>query len=134
MDHLQFLSSESEPFPGVAPKEARDNNWKNTLTVAFNSKPHTLLFASRTISGGDKVQNEATLGSVGFGQTASYTEYDIHYEFNAGNWGTASFGIKNLFNTDRPLDDTIRSPTARLNTSVFDPIGRLAYLGYQYNF
>jgi iron complex outermembrane recepter protein len=133
MDHIQFLNQKSEEFPGLGIFRNRDVNFKNTLAVTAIHESHNLRLAARTISGGDKAGNEQELGVVGAGSLPFYTEYDLNYTL-AGLMNTNanfSVGVKNLFNSNRPLDTTAQT---FLNTSVYDPIGRYVYTGVDYTF
>lgn len=136
MDHSQFLSYREQPIPGLPVQEKIDwagrPRWRNTsyLSVGF-LQDHNVRFTARTIAG--QFKNRHTSDQTDKRRTANYTEYDLNYQYTAFWNGQISFGVKNLFGTDRPLDDTAGFNN-RLNASLYDQLGRLYYLGYTQNF
>jgi hypothetical protein len=48
--------------------------------------------------------------------------------------GSLGLGVRNIFATARPLDDSTGVPNDRLATSVYDPIGRAFHATYSYSF
>ncbi|MBY0314802.1 MAG: TonB-dependent receptor [Bdellovibrionales bacterium] len=131
VNHTQFIGNEREDFPGLGIKRARDLYFKNQIAVTASHTHHSLTAQARTLSGANKNANESVVGG---GSLPIYTEYDLNYEHSKILGGTLSAGVKNLFNSDRPLDDTISNPVARLDMSKYDPLGRMYYMGYRYNF
>ncbi len=132
MTHLQFLKIEGEAFPGLGVQNAQDNYFKNTVNVTGSHKTHSLRGTWRTISGGDVQKNYGRVGTVGFGSLRTHTEFDVNYtKKNIFKKMNLNFGVKNLFDTDRPLDSTAQ---VALNTSVYDPIGRYYFTTLDYTF
>jgi len=132
VDHIQYLREESQVFAGTDVIQGYDNNWKNTVSVTGTHNDHSLRVAARTISGGDKAANYNELGVVGDGSLRSHTEFDLNYTWDKiFKKATFNLGVKNVFNTTPPLDDTAQT---LLNASVYDPIGRYFYTSIGYNF
>ncbi len=136
IDHSHMLSYLEQPFPGLPMisklGEAGRPRWRNTsyLKVGF-LEDHSVRFTGRTIAGQFKLAH--TQDRSDQRMTATYTEYDLDYRYNAFWNGEISFGVKNLFGTDRPLDDTAGFQN-RFNSSLYDLVGRLYYLGYTQTF
>lgn len=131
MNHVQFVGNQKEDFPGLGMKKQRDVYFKNNISVTANHNAHSLTTTARTISGGDKLANQAEIGN---GSLPFYTEYDLNYEYAKLFGGTISGGVRNVFNSKRPLDTTVPNPVARLDMRYYDPIGRSFYMNYRYNF
>jgi iron complex outermembrane receptor protein len=136
IDHSQYLQFDAEPIPGLGVQDrlgwAGRPRWRNTsyVTVGF-LRDHSIRFTGRTIAG--QFKNAHTIDQSDQRRTATYTEYDLDYRWNTSWSGQVSLGVKNLFNTDRPLDDTAFF-SDRLNASLYDQIGQLWYLGYNQSF
>ncbi|MBY0314799.1 MAG: TonB-dependent receptor [Bdellovibrionales bacterium] len=133
-DHQQIIYNKQEPFPGTGKLTMFNLNWRNVMSVAFVVNDHRLRFAARTFPGADKEANNGALGRVGFGSTYIFTEWDLDYTLANVFKGTMSAGVRNLFNSTRPLDDSQSNPYNSLDTSIYDPVGQVFYLGYSYNF
>ena len=63
----------------------------------------------------------------------TYTEYDTHYDYSALFGGQLSLGVKNLFGSNRPIDDSSGFAN-RFNGQLYDQIGRLYHMGYAHTF
>lgn len=136
VEHSQFLIYQEEPLPGLGVQDrlgwAGRPRWRNTsyITVGFLNA-HSVRFTGRTIAG--QFKEAHTTNQSDQRRTATYTEYDMDYRWITPWDGIVTVGVKNLFNTKRPLDDTAFFSN-RLNTSLYDQIGQLYYLGYTQNF
>lgn len=136
VDHSHMLNYLEEPFPGLGMisklGEAGRPRWRNTTYVTFSFlNDHSIRATGRTIAGQFKAEHTANRDDQR--RTANYTEFDLNYTYNAFWNAQISLGAKNVFGTKRPLDDTAGF-AGRLNTALYDQIGRLFYLGYTQNF
>ena len=135
MDHSHLLTNREEIFPGLGFRsmlgEVGRPEWRNTASVSFALRKHNLRLAARTIAGQYKTAhfNNPDLQ----GKLATYTEYDVNYDFIFSWGGQVTFGVKNLLNTDRPIDDSAGFSN-RFNAQLYDQIGRLFYTGYSHTF
>ncbi len=135
IDHSHLLENKEEVFPGLGFRnklgERGRPDWRNTASVSFGLFNHGLRLMARTIAGQYKM---AHLSNPNYsGRIATYTEYDLHYDYADLFDGQFSFGVKNLLASNRPLDDSAGFQN-RFNTQLYDQIGRLFYMGYGYNF
>ncbi|MBY0386365.1 TonB-dependent receptor, partial [bacterium] len=132
MNHVQFLKTVGEAFPGLGLQNSQDNYFKNTVNLTGIHNSHAVRGTVRTLSGGDKNRNFGRVGDVGYGSLRTHTEFDINYaKQNIFKKINLNFGVKNLFDTPRPLDNTAQ---VALNTAVYDPIGRYYYTTLDYAF
>jgi iron complex outermembrane recepter protein len=134
MDHSQYFPVIREVFPGNGVKKNRDNFWKNNTHVTVSRHKANYTIAARSIAGGDKSANEGDPGVVGYGTLPVYTEWDLNFTYTDFYHGVLGFGVRNLFGSQRPLDDSTGVPNARLNTSIYDPVGRAFHASYSYSF
>ncbi|MCC6137754.1 MAG: TonB-dependent receptor [Bdellovibrionaceae bacterium] len=133
-DHQHVVYSRFNSFSILPSERNRDLNWRNVISFGVKTERQFYRLGIRTIPGGDKSRNQGEANVVGFGSTFTYTEYDFDYVYSNFFGGDLSFGLRNLFGSDRPLDDTVGVRADFLNDSIYDPVGRTAYLGYTYNF
>lgn len=132
INHIQFLKSAGEAFPGLGLQNSQDNYFKNMASITAINNDHALRGTIRTISGGDKITNYGRVGNIGFGSLRTHTEFDINYtKQNLFKKMNFNIGVKNAFDTDRPLDE--RAQVA-LDTTIYDPIGRYFYTTLDYTF
>lgn len=133
-DHQHIIYSRFQSFEELPGEANRSLGWRNVITsgIAVGKQRYTLI--ARTYPSGDKSLNESQVNVVGYGSTYLYTEYDFDFAYLNLAGGDVTAGIRNVFNSKRPLDDTVGTPANSLNTAVFDPIGRQVYLGYTYYF
>lgn len=131
VDHMHMLQSKTEDFPGLGIKGYRNINWRNTATISLTRNLHNVRFITRTVSGGDKDRNEQTIGN---GSIPSFTTHDITYTYGNFFGGSLNMGIRNLMAHNQPMDNTITAPPSQLDRTVYDPLGRVYYMGYNYNF
>ncbi|MCJ8276130.1 MAG: TonB-dependent receptor [Bdellovibrionales bacterium] len=136
MDHSHYLIFKTQPIPGLPVQDQLDwagrPRWRNTsyITVGF-LQDHSVRFTGRTIAGQFKEAHNTNQADQR--RTSTYTEYDLDYRWSTSWNGIFTVGVKNLLNSDRPLDDTANFAD-RLNTSLYDQIGQLYYLGYTQSF
>ncbi len=132
MTHIQFLKTAGEDFPGLGIQNSQDNYFKNNINLTAIRNDHSLRGTLRTISGGDKDANYGAVGAVGAGSLRSHTEFDLNYgKQNLFKKVGLNVGVKNLFDTARPLDETGQ---VALNSEIYDPIGRYYYTTLNYTF
>lgn len=133
-DHQHVVYSRFNTFSILPSERNRDLNWRNVISFGVKTERQLYRIGMRTVAGGDKSKNQGAVNVVGFGSTFTYTEYDFDYVYSNFLGGDLSFGIRNVLGSDRPLDDTTGIRAEFLNDSIYDPVGRTAYLGYTYNF
>jgi iron complex outermembrane receptor protein len=132
MTHIQFLKTAGESFPGLGIQNSQDNYFKNNINLTTIRNDHSLRGTLRTISGGDKDANYGAVGAVGAGSLRTHTEFDLNYgKQNLFKKVGLNVGVKNLFDTARPLDETGQ---VALNAAIYDPIGRYYYTTLNYTF
>lgn len=116
------------PFPGSISIEAVDTyeapRWRNSASMSFNHTNHNLYVLARTIAGQKKSVQE-------LGRIPNHTEWDLQYKYMNKRFGNLTAGIKNLLGTTPPTDD---GQLLKLNTDLYEEIGRYGYLGYSYEF
>lgn len=135
MEHTQFFKSSSVIFEEVGPRKNNDVFWKNTFSLGLRYDNQTLRVTTRTITGGDKAQNLANIitQDIGYGSLPVFTQYDVTYVYANLFKGNLSVGVRNIFDSKRPIDDTTPVPN-RLALGVYDPNGRTYQLGYSFGF
>lgn len=135
MEHTQFFKRSQTTFEEIGPRKNSDVFWKNTLTVGLRFVNQTVRVAAQSITGGDKAQNSSDqVGqTTGFGSLPVYTQYNLTYTY-ANLWkGNLTLGVRNIFDSSRPIDDTVAVPT-RLDLDLYDPSGRTYQAGYSISF
>jgi outer membrane receptor protein involved in Fe transport len=130
VDHSQLFYFKEEGFPGTGMKNKLGQKgrppWRNTLTAAYSPTEHHEISASAmTIAGQEK--EVATMGRI-----QQYTTYDLLYSYKSKRLGTVTAGVKNIFASTPPLDDSV--PTAPLDVTMYDQIGRQLYTSYKATF
>ena len=131
MTHSQFFYFKQEGFPGMGLRnrlgEQGKPSWRNVASVSYlPSERHDLTLSGNTIAGQHKLVRE-----IG-GSTNNYTSLDLEYSYAWRRVGLLSLGVKNLVDSDPPLDDT--QPAVPLNRNLYDQIGRMFYTGYKATF
>lgn len=132
IEHMQFLRSENEPFPGLGMQGQRNIDWKNMISVTGVHRAHSFRIAARTTSGGDT--NDSRFVEPGQGSLPTYTAYDLNYTYGKLFGGALTLGIKNVLDEDPPLDFTVQSPGARLDLTTYDIPGRVFFANFDYAF
>ncbi|MCB0379040.1 MAG: TonB-dependent receptor [Bdellovibrionales bacterium] len=136
VNHSHILSYQNEGFPGLGLFSKMGDygrpQWRNTsyITVGF-LEDHSVRATARTIAG--QFKQEHTVNRDDHRRIPTYTEYDLNYNYNAFWGGVISAGIRNVLATKRPIDDTAGF-AGILNSSLYDQVGQLYYLGYTHNF
>lgn len=130
VEHSQLLYFRQEGFPGMGLKDLLGESgrpaWKNTIGLGYDpNERNSFNVALLTTAENGKAD-------PGLGKLNQYTTVDLQYAFNSKDVGTITAGIKNVLGTVPPLDDS--DPTASLNTSLYDQIGRQFYAGYKTTF
>lgn len=131
MTHSQFFYFKQEGFPGLGLRnrlgEQGKPSWRNVASISWlPGENHDLTLSANTIAGQHKMVRE--IGS----STNNYTTLDLQYAYNWRHVGLFSLGVKNLIDSNPPLDDTM--PAVPLNTELYDQIGRMFYTGYRATF
>jgi iron complex outermembrane receptor protein len=130
IDHAQLFYFKEEGFPGTGMlnKMGRRGRpaWKDTVAYSIiPNERNDLTFVAMTTAGQDKTVSE-------LGRLRRYTQLDVEYSYKSRKLGTFMAGIKNVMGTTPPLDDT--DPTAPLDVTLYDQIGRQYYTGYKVMF
>jgi iron complex outermembrane receptor protein len=129
-EHSQLFYFKEEGFPGIGGRDKLGEHgrpaWRNTAGLNYSpGEGQDLSLSALTTAGQTKSVSS-------YGKTINYTEYDLAYVFKTKTWGTFSAGIKNVLGTTPPLDES--TPTAQLDTTLYDQIGRQYIAGYQTSF
>ena len=135
MNHSQLLQNEEEVFPGLGIRSKLGERgrpaWRNNIYLNFALRKHTLRFTARTIASQYELGHLTNPNHTG--KIPVFTGYDLHYDFLAPWNGKLSVGAKNILGSKRPVDLTAGHEN-KFNSSLYDQVGRLAYLGYSQNF
>ena len=127
--HSHMIYYKTEPFPGTGVTDRIGLNgrpqWRNNTTLFYvPQKDHEISILARTIA-----SNSKSIPSRG--RHPTYTEYDLRYNWNIASLdGRLTFGIKNLFGSLPPFDDS-NPNDADINFRLYDERGRSAFLGYR---
>ncbi len=105
--------------------------WKNMMSLSIAGFQHGLRLAARTVAGQYKLAHLSDPTETG--RLATYTEYDTHYDYFLGKSSQLSFGVKNVLGSRRPIDETAGF-SGRLNSQLYDQVGRLFYAGFSQQF
>lgn len=137
-DYSYLLQVDTVPFPGL-PKEAQVGfagipYWRNNVVLGLGNS--SMAFSTTVRSIGE--QNKSALDPFGVengpqGKTRDHTEVDIRGSYTFDFGGTASLAVRNIFDTDRPLQIEHQA-NGFLNTGLYDPFGRTVILNYTHNF
>jgi outer membrane receptor protein involved in Fe transport len=130
VDHSQFLYFLEEGFPGAGMRNKLGENgrppWRDAAAIEYLiNDQQTLGLLALTTAGQDKA--DPTQGTI-----PNYTTYDLNYTYKVNSKTSYSIGIRNIFATTPPLDNS--NPEAELNTSLYDQIGRQLVAGYKQGF
>jgi len=130
VEHAQMFYFKEQGFPGLPFRNKLGEHgrppWRNTVAVAYRpADRHDVTLAAQTTASQEKTIPE--MGRMGI-----YTQYDVLYSYKSKSLGTFIAGVKNVFGTTPPLDDS--DPTGQLNTTIYDQIGRQYYTGYKATF
>ncbi len=128
-DHALLFYFKEEGFPGTGLVDKLGDNgrppWRNTTTLSYSpTERHEVSLTGLTIAGQKMTVKEQ-------GNLSAYTAFHLAYSYKSQNWGTFSLGIRNLFNTTPPLDESM--PTEKLNTNLYDQLGPQVIAGYKVN-
>ncbi len=132
-DELSYLFwMRVERFPGLGKKDQLKQTdgaprWRNNVSLIAGSDRQEFSFKVRTIAKSFKSDWES--GE----ELPMYTEYDFNYSREFRWNGSLGFGVKNLFRSTPPLDDTARQGDG-LKDSLYSPLGRVFYLSYRQGF
>ena len=129
IEHGLVFAYKQEGFPGTGFLDILGERglppWRNTATLSYAPNLNNeMSLVARTVAGTDKTVKEE-------GKLKDYTEFDFQYNYTAPWDGTLTVGIKNLAGSTPPLDDS--DPNNQLDGSLFDAIGKTAYVGYKQN-
>ena len=128
LTHSHLFSYKEESFPGLGRKDKLGQfgkpAWKRQVSVTYSpQKNHQIFLGLRTVG-----PSEKQLG----GTHRTYEEYDAQYKYTTSWEGRWTVGVRNFLGSTPPLDET--TPQSQLNTSLYDNLGRYAYLGYNHRF
>ena len=131
MAHSQMFYFKQEGFPGMGLRNQLGDSgkprWRNVAAVSYlPNERHDLTLSANTIAGQRKLDKEQG------GSTNNYTTMDLEYSYAWKKVGVFSLGVKNLLDSNPPLDDT--QPATPLNVALYDQIGRAFYTGYKATF
>lgn len=129
-EYSYIYEYKQERFPGLGKEDIIGDaglpQWKNNFTFLIVSDLQEFSATARTISKMEKASADA-------GELPDYTEYDVNYSRELPWNGTVSAGVKNVFGSTPPIDETA-GPGQGLDASVYNPLGRVYYLGYRQAF
>ncbi len=130
VDHSQMLYFKEQGFPGTPFRNKLGENgrppWRNVLSAGYTANErHNLTASALTTAGQMKAVKEE-------GRLPNYTTYDLQYSYDTKKIGTFTAGVKNVFGSTPPLDDT--NPNGLLNNAIYDQIGRQYFTGYKATF
>ncbi len=129
MDHAYLFFFKQEGFPGTGFQNFLGTNglpsWRNNVNFGFDKGKQSTNLLFRTINSHLKsVPSE--------GKVKRYTEIDFVYNLSLAEKTTLTFGVQNVLGTIPPLDKT--NATSTLDTSLYNPRGQMAYVGFKQNF
>lgn len=128
--HSQVFWFMEEGFPGTGSRNKIGENgrprWRGVTSLGYApGDKHDLSMAISTIAGQAKaVASEGNLNN--------YSTVDLAYAYKSRNWGTISLGVRNVLGTKPPIDDSV--PADKLNTELYDQLGRSFLVGYKKGF
>jgi iron complex outermembrane receptor protein len=129
-EHSQMFYYREEGFPGLGMRnklgDAGRPIWRNSTALSFipNEKNAVSLIAGTTASQRKEVPEA--------GNIKQYTTWGLEYAYNTKRIGTFSVAVRNVLGSTPPIDDS--APTAPLNTSLYDQVGRQLFTGYKATF
>ncbi len=132
MTHSHLFFYKQELFPGLGTENILGRNsyprFRNVMSFGYtpNGANLTSFFTARTIDRHEKAIAEPNH------EIRRYTEYDITVNYAAPWNADISLGVKNVFGTTAPLDDT--NGNNQLDPDLYDQVGRLVFAGYTQNF
>lgn len=130
MEHSQLFYFKEQGFPGTPYRNKLGENgkphWRNVLSAGYTANErHNLTASANTTAGQMKAVKEE-------GRLPNYTTYDMQYSYDTKKIGTFIAGVRNVFGSTPPLDDT--NPNGMLDTTIYDQIGRQYFTGYKTSF
>src|SRR5262249_53811413 len=129
-EQSQLFYFKEEGFPGAGMRDKLGENgrppWRNMTSLSYAPfDRHEISLSAMTTAGQKKIVPEE-------GNIPNYTTLDLDYSYKSKSVGEFTGGIRNVMGTTPPLDGS--NPTAELNTSLYDQIGRQYILGYKMAF
>ncbi|MCB0356379.1 MAG: TonB-dependent receptor, partial [Bdellovibrionales bacterium] len=130
VEHSHLFFYKYEGFQGLGFKNVLGERgkpaWRNNISLGYSPKENQeTSIVARTIAEHDKEIPE-------YGKLQQYTEYDWRYSYSTDNWGVITAGVKNLFNTTPPLDDS--NPNEQLEEELYSQLGQTFYMNYKKSF
>ena len=128
LTHSHLFFYKEEAFPGLGFKDKLGQfgkpAWRRHISATyFPQENHQVYTALRTVG-----PSEQLLG----GTHRTYHECDVQYGYTTSWGGRFKIGVRNLFGTTPPLDETY--PSSQLNTALYDNLGRYISFGYSQKF
>ena len=118
-DYTAFEGLELEDIVG----DNGSPQWRHSASLNLNRKNHDFYLVAKTIAGQKKAVE--SLGTI-----PNYTEWDFQYKYSDNKYGIVTTGVKNLFGSTLPLDDTAGANQG--NSTLYSDVGRYIYLNYSY--
>jgi len=125
-----MLQYDTQQFPGLPTESALDltaaPKWKNNLTIQY-APTEALSFSSMFITTGNNFMTDYKT------KKKAYTRVDLQSSYNISSLNSqVAVGIKNILGTTPPLD--IFNPNGRLDSALYDNIGRRIFMSYTQRF
>ncbi|MCB0390710.1 MAG: TonB-dependent receptor [Bdellovibrionales bacterium] len=130
VEHSHLFFYKYEGFQGLGFKnilgEKGKPAWRNNITLGYSPKENQeASLVARTIASHDKEIPE-------YGDLQQYTEYDLRYSYDTERFGMFTAGVKNLFKTTPPLDDS--DTNNQLDIELYSQLGQSMYVNYKKSF
>ena len=128
-EHAQIFSYKIEPFPSFGLEQRLDDKgfprWRNTTTFGYSAGVVDVAFTGRSIASHKKEDPKE-------GDLPRHLEWDFHSGYNAAFGGKLALGVKNFTNRKPPEDET--AGTEKIDSGLYDIMGRTFYVGYTQTF
>ena len=130
VEHSHLFFYKYEGFKGLGMKNVLGERgkpvWRNNITLGYSpTESQEASLTARTISEHDKEIPE-------YGTLQQYTEYDMQYSLATDHLGVFTAGVKNLFNSTPPIDNS--NVNNQLDASLYSQIGQSVYMNYKKSF
>lgn len=126
--HSHLLKLSTQVFPGYISEDRLGwsgfPQWRNLSRLYFSKNVHR--FELQSVTTAAQRKNPFLPGCCG--RLPTYTRYDLFYTNYDLLHSTLRLGIKNLFGTLPPTDETFHGEAGYLNTSLYDPRGRTFFI------
>ncbi len=128
-----LLYYKNEGFPGAGFEDIVGQwgrpRWRNNATLFAKGRKSELFLTAKTIPGQKAVDEDSGK------KIRDYTEFDVGVSYALTDKSSLTGGVRNVLGTERPSDPEGGSGGAsEFNSSLYDPIGRSAFLAYRQGF